>query len=198
VVAPKKHRATGVHPEDTAMPPALIVRPAPSEYSPMFAGYVERVPTGDVLTLLTRQIDETIALLNGLSETDAAFRYAPDKWSIKQMIGHVSDTERIMTYRALCFARGETTALPAFDENAYVREAKFDGRTLADLLAEFRAIRAATVPFFAALDPQELARTGTASGRPYTVRSLAYIIAGHERHHGAIFRERYLPRLRAD
>jgi hypothetical protein len=109
----------------------------------------------------------------------------------------VADTERIMTYRALSFARGEAVMLPGFDENAYVANASFDARSLADLLAELRAVRAATVPFFASLNAEELARRGRANNRDYSVRSFAYIIAGHELHHANIFRERYLPHVRA-
>lgn len=173
-----------------------IERPAPSEFAPHFARYIERVPEGDLLEILGRQVDETAGLMRGLSERDAAFRYAPGKWSIKQVIGHVADTERIMVYRALCFARGERAALPGFEEDDYVKHAKFDARPLADLVGELRAARGATIPFFAGLDAEELARTGTANNRPYSVRSLAYIVAGHERHHAAILAERYLAALK--
>jgi len=172
-----------------------IERPAPEEYAPPFARYIEQVPDGDVLALLRRQVDETAALLGKVSERDAGFRYAEGKWSIRQVVGHVADTERIFVYRALCFARGERAMLPGFEEDAYVAQAKFDARPLADLVAELRAVRAATIPFFAGLDAEELGRAGTANDRPYTVRSIAWIVAGHERHHTAILAARYLPGL---
>jgi len=172
---------------------AKIERPAPDEYAPYFAKYIEQVPEGDVLALLRRQVEETAALVGGLDDHQADYRYAAGKWSVKEVVGHVADTERIMVYRGLCFARGEAAALPGFDENEYVAHAKFGGRRLADLLAEFRAVRAATVAFFSGLDAEELLRRGTANARPYTVRALAYVVAGHERHHSTILAERYLP-----
>ncbi len=172
-----------------------IERPAAGEYAPYFERYVARVGGGDILEILRRQAGETAAVLAGLSERDAEFRYAEGKWSIKEVVGHVADTERIMVYRAVCFARGERAPLPGFEEDEYVRHAKFGGRRLADLVAEFQAVRAATIPFFAGLDAEELLRTGTANNRPYTVRAVAFIVAGHERHHRAILEERYLPGL---
>ncbi len=173
-----------------------IERPAPSEYAPYFAQYVSRIGDGDILEILERQVGETAAALADLGDRDAEFRYAEGKWSVKEVLGHVADTERVMVYRAVCFARGERSPLPGFDENEYVRHANFGARRLADLVAEFRAVRAATIPFFTGLDAEELMRTGTANNRPYTVRAVAYIVAGHERHHRAILEERYLPGLR--
>ena len=172
-----------------------IERPAPDEYAPYFAKYIEQVPDGDVLDVLRRQVAETAALVGGLDDHQADYRYAAGKWSIKEVVGHVADTERIMVYRALCFARSETAALPGFDENAYVAHAKFGSSRLADLVAELRAVRAATVAFFSGLDAEELRRRGTANARPYSVRAVAYVVAGHERHHSAILAERYLPGL---
>jgi hypothetical protein len=179
------------------MSPVAITRPDASEYAPYFATYVGKVPAGDVLAVLARQVEDTCALLNGLSAAEAGYRYAPGKWSIREVIGHVADTERIMVYRALCFARGETTMLPGFDENAYVAGASFDARSLADLLDELRTVRMATVSFFANLNEQELHRRGRANNRDYTVRAFPFIIAGHELHHASILRERYLPQARA-
>lgn len=172
-----------------------IERPGSSEYGPYFGEYIARVPDGDVLELLRRQLNETAAMLGKLGDRDADYRYADGKWSIKEVVGHVADAERIMVYRALCFARGDTVHLPGFEENEYVARAKFSGRLLSDLLAEFRAVRAATVAFFSGLDTEELARRGTANDNPYSVRAVAYIVAGHERHHAAILAERYLPGL---
>jgi uncharacterized protein (TIGR03083 family) len=175
---------------------AKIERPAAGEYAPYFERYVSQVGDGDILEILRLQVDETTALVAGMSERDAAFRYAEGKWSVKQVVGHVADTERIMLYRALCFARGERQMLPGFEENDYVASARFDARPLADLVAEFRAVRAATIPFFSGLDADELKRAGTANDRPYTVRALAFVIGGHERHHATILRDRYLAALK--
>ena len=172
-----------------------IARPTADEYAPYFGRYIEQVGDGDVLDLLRRQVEDTAALVGKLGDRDADFRYADGKWSIKEVVGHVADTERIMVYRALCFARGETANLPGFEEDEYVAHAKFAGRKLGDLLAELGLVRAATVAFFAGLDAEELERRGTANNRPYSVRSLAFIIAGHEHHHAKILAERYLPGL---
>lgn len=173
-----------------------IARPASTEYVPYFARYVDLVPEGDVLDLLRRQVDETAALVGKLSDRDAEYRYAEGKWSIKEVIGHLADAERIFLYRAVCFARGEPKELPGWDENEYVARAAFGARRLADLVAELKAARAAAVSFFAGLDAEELLRKGTANQRGYSVRAVAYIAAGHERHHCNIIRERYLPGLK--
>jgi uncharacterized damage-inducible protein DinB len=172
-----------------------IARPASSEYVPYFARYVDLVPEGDILDLLRRQVDETAALVGKLSDRDADHRYADGKWSLKEVMGHLVDAERIFLYRAVCFARGEPHDLPGWDENEYVARAKFGARRLADLVAELRTARADAVSFFSGLDAEELMRKGSANKREYTVRAIAYVAAGHERHHGNIIRERYLPGL---
>lgn len=169
-----------------------IPRPASTEYPALFARYIDRVPEGDVIGTLATQLDDTLRLVEGLSPEQADFRYAPGKWSIKQMLGHLADTERIFVYRALCFARGDRTSLPGFDEDAYVTGANFGDRTIADLAAELRSIRAGTVAFFKALDRAALDRQGVANNNRYTVRAVAALIAGHELHHAAVLRERYL------
>ena len=169
-----------------------IPRPAPTEYAPQYEDYVRRVPQGDIIHTLERQLAETSALLSGIAEDQANFRYAPGKWSIKEVLGHLTDTERIFTYRALCFARNDKTALPGFDENDYVRFAKFYNRTVPDLLNEFGHVRNASIGLFQSLDEEEMVRRGVANGREFTTRSIAYIVAGHERHHLSILRERYL------
>ncbi len=173
-----------------------IARPAPTEYVPHFARYVDLVPQGDVLDLLRRQVDETAALVGALGDRDAEYRYAEGKWSIKEVIGHVTDTERIFVYRALCFARGEAARLPGFDENAYARHSNAGSRPIRDLVTELKTVRAATLTFFAGLGEEDLMRRGTANQREYTVRAIAWITAGHERHHAGIVRERYLPGLK--
>lgn len=174
------------------MPDAFSIRPAAHEFAPYYARYVDRVPEGDILQLLASQIDETAALFGALSDAQAGYRYAPDKWSARQIVGHVSDAERVFLYRALAFARGETNALPSFDQNSYVANARFDERPITDLVAELRAVRASTLAFARGLDTNELARGGIASENLVTVRGLLYIIAGHELAHVATYRERYL------
>ncbi len=167
-------------------------RPDPTEYAPYFERYLARVPEGDVVDLLAQQIEETVRLLSGLSEERARYRYAPGKWSVKEVVGHMADTERVLSYRALRFARGDETPLPGFDENALVANAGFDARPLADLLGEFEAVRRATVALFRGFPPEAARRRGVANEKTVSVRALAYIIAGHERHHRDILAERYL------
>jgi len=171
--------------------PASVARPQAGEFAPYYQKYVDRVPAGDVLALLARQGDDTAALLGMVKESDAGRRYAPDKWSIREVVGHVADAERVFAYRALRFARGDEGALLSFDEKAFVAGGGFERRTLADLVTELRAVRQATLALLRGLDDAAFARTGTASGNRVTVRALAYIIAGHEAHHVAILKERY-------
>jgi hypothetical protein len=168
-----------------------IPRPAATEYAPYYGRYIGKVPDGDLLQTLEDQARETQAVLAGLSEAKALHRYAPGKWSIKEMIGHVTDTERVFSYRALRFARADATVLPGFDENAWVPPGNFDARALKDLAAELGAVRRATIALFRGLDAAALARRGTASDNAVSVRALAWIIAGHERHHVALLHERY-------
>jgi uncharacterized damage-inducible protein DinB len=179
------------------MPHPPIPRPAATEYPVYFGRYVATVPDeGDILDLLRTQVRETSALVAALNEEQAEFRYAEGKWSIKEMVGHLTDTERVMVYRAVCIARGETQSLPGFDENQYVAHAKFQTRAVPDLLEELRVVREASIRFFATLDEEEVARKGLANGKEVTAGALAYIVAGHERHHQSVLRERYLPHLR--
>jgi hypothetical protein len=169
----------------------MIDRPQASEHSPYYGKYIALVPDGDLLTLLEQQNRGTQAMLARLNTQQAGFRYAPGKWSVTEVIGHLADTERIFAYRALRFARGDTTPLPGFDENAYTPSGRFDERSLGDVAAEFAAVRAASIALFRGLPQETLTRMGTASDSPVSVRALAYIIAGHERHHAAILNERY-------
>ncbi|MBI4503864.1 MAG: DinB family protein [Gemmatimonadetes bacterium] len=169
-----------------------ITRPTAGEYAPYFDRYLSHVPDGNILEILTKQISETAGAVGGLSEKEAGFRYAPGKWSIREIVGHLADTERIFAYRALCFARGEQQGLPGFDENAYAAAAHTDARPLPSVLSEFEAVRAATVAFFAGLDGEELMRRGTANQWEFSVRAVPFIIAGHERHHLGVIKERYL------
>lgn len=175
----------------------VVLRPAPDEYGAYYGRYIDRVPEGDLCATLEAQLEETLGLLRALPDVRGNDRYAPGKWSIKEVLGHVIDTERIMSYRALRVGRGDPTPLPAFEQDDYVRAADFERRTLHDLCEELAAVRAATVHLFRHFDPAALTRRGTASGHPVTPRALGYIIAGHERHHAAILRERYLVRAPA-
>jgi uncharacterized damage-inducible protein DinB len=174
------------------MTTATIPRPAPSEYVPYYETYISKVPKGDVLKVLEDQRRETQQLLAGLSDAKALHRYAPEKWSIKQVVGHLMDTERVFCYRALAFGRADANPLPGFDEQAWAPAGRFDARALKDLAAELDAVRQATIALFSGLDDEALTRRGVANNNPITVRALAWIIAGHERHHVAILRERYL------
>ncbi|HEU4700581.1 MAG TPA: DinB family protein [Gemmatimonadales bacterium] len=173
--------------------PAAIARPAPEEYAPYFGRYVDRVPAdvADPLALLRTQLETTPALFERVGEAGATYRYAPGKWSIKEILGHLAETERIFGYRALAFARGETQPLPGFDEDAYTAAGRFDARPLADLVEEYRAVRRATLALFRGLDAEALAFVGTASGGPMSARALAWIIPGHELHHLETLRTRY-------
>jgi len=174
------------------MTAATIPRPEPSEYAPHYETYISKVPEGNLLKALEDQRRETQQLLGGLPEAKALHRYAPDKWSIKEVLGHVMDSERVFCYRALRFARADGSPLPGFDEKAWVPAGRFDARSLKDLAAELDAVRRATIALLSSLDAEALTRRGTANNNPITVRALAWIIAGHERHHLGIVRERYL------
>ncbi|MBV9879722.1 MAG: DinB family protein [Gemmatirosa sp.] len=181
------------------MPAAAAVltsRPAEGEFNPYYGTYIAKVPDGDLLATLESQLEDTVALLDEFGESGAGTRYAPGKWSVKSVVGHLTDAERIFTYRALCAARGEAAELPGFDENAYVDVAAFDGRTLNSLMGELTAVRRATLSLFRNLGDDELTRRVSANRSPISARALAWIIAGHERHHAGLLRERYLPALR--
>lgn len=168
-----------------------IPRPDPSEYAPFYHGYVAGVPDGDLLETLRTGVGETMALLDAAGEARAGHRYAEGKWSVREVAGHLADTERVMAYRALRAARGDATPLPGFDENAWVAGAGFERRALAHLADELAHVRMATLDLLVPLDEAELARSVPANGNPATVRALAWIIAGHEIHHRRILRERY-------
>jgi DinB superfamily len=169
-----------------------IARPEEGEYIPYYGKYISLVPDGDLIESLRGQIGDTLALLRGIPEARASHRYAPGKWSIKEVVGHMADVERVMAYRALRVARDDKTPLPGFDENAYVPAANFEGRPLASLANEFARVRSATIAFLETLDAVAAARQGIANTASISARALAYIIAGHERHHVALLRERYL------
>lgn len=170
----------------------IPARPRPEEYNAYYEAYISEVADGRLLETLVAQRDETAALLAGLTEAQADYRYAEGKWSLKEVISHVADAERIFAYRALRIARGDETPLASFDENAYVPAAGCDRRTLPDVAHEIRAVREATLALLESFDEAAWLRVGTASGKQVSVRALGYIIAGHERHHVRVLRERYL------
>ena len=167
-------------------------RPEKSEYHEYYDTYVRLVPEGDIVTILKEQLAATLDLLSGASQEQAEHRYAPGKWSVKEVVGHVVDIEWVFTHRALCFARGDTSALPGVEQDELVAEANFDAQPLPVLLGQLRHLRSANVLLFGAMDDAAFDRRGVASDCEFTVRSIAYIIAGHERHHREVLRERYL------
>jgi hypothetical protein len=166
-------------------------RPAAGEFFEYYGKYIALVPDGDVRAHIERQLTDTAAYVKSRGDAWAMSRYAPGKWSVKEVIGHLADAERIFAYRALRIARGDATELAGFDENAYVPVGKFDARSTQELLEELAAARASTTAMLRGFDDAAWARTGTASGHTISVRALAYIIAGHERHHLSILKDRY-------
>jgi hypothetical protein len=166
-------------------------RPQPGEYNPYYDRYISLINSDDIISVLEKQVAGTVALLKSAG-AKADFRYVPGKWSVKEVLGHVNDTERIMAYRALRIARGDQTPMAGFEQDDYVRDGNFGQRTLPDLVAELSDIRQATLSFFRHLDAEAGARRGTANNDAISVRALAYIIAGHELHHRRILKEKYL------
>jgi uncharacterized damage-inducible protein DinB len=162
----------------------MIPRPQPDEYAGFFAGYVAQIPPdADIIALLRNQADTLRALVAHLPDEQASQRPAPGEWSVKEVIGHINDTERIFAYRALRIARGDSTPLPGFEQDAYVEATNFNARALANLVDEFDAQRRANVLCFEPLGEAELTRRGTASNNPVSARALLYIMAGHVAHH---------------
>lgn len=170
---------------------ATAVRPAQNEYDSYYHRYISLVPDEDILIALDQQLSETLILLRGLSEQHGTFRYEPGKWSVKEILGHLIDTERIMSYRALCIARADRSSFPGFEQDDYVKNANFDKRSVSSLSREFEQVRRATIALFRNLDPEAWERRGVASNVEVSVRALAYIIAGHELHHKSVLKERY-------
>jgi hypothetical protein len=171
--------------------PHPIPAPAQDEYAPYYAGYIDRVAGRDLHATLARQVDEIRAIVAPLAEREGERRYEPGKWSVKEVLGHIADTERVMSYRLLRIARGDTTPLPGFEQDAYVATAHAEERTLESLVAELAAVRASTLTLVESLGGEAWARRGVASGREVSARALAHIIAGHFEHHVVILRERY-------
>jgi uncharacterized damage-inducible protein DinB len=174
------------------MPDVTATQPDANEYAPYYGKYIALVPAGDTLATLTRQLDNTLSLLRGLSEAQADSRYAPGKWSVKEVVGHIIDTERIFGHRAFRFARNDQTPLPGFEQDGYVLAADFGQRSIRDLAEEFEHVRRANLYLFRNLSEEAWLRRGVASENEVSVRALAHIMAGHETHHVQIIQARYL------
>jgi hypothetical protein len=169
----------------------MIARPEPDEYAPYYDRYISLVPGSDILGTLDAQRRQTMLLLCGREERDGDIRYAPRKWSVKEVLGHVCDTERIFAYRALRISRGDRTPIEGFEQDGYVRNGPFAQRLLPELIEDYIAVRRATLTLLRNLDEAAWACRGTASGKEVSVRALGYIIAGHELHHRRILEEKY-------
>lgn len=169
-------------------------RPTLNECAEFYQKYIDELPEGDLFEFLKQQLNEMTDLLSSLNDEQAHYRYAAGKWSIKEILGHLIDAERVFSYRAMCFARNDPGPLPSMQENDYVRHGNFDARALTDLLVEHRCNRLGNLKLFGSFDAEVQLRRGEASGCEFTVRSLPWIIAGHERHHLNVLKERYLPK----
>ncbi|HEX8814248.1 MAG TPA: DinB family protein [Terriglobales bacterium] len=169
----------------------MIGRPQAGDYAPHYEKYIAKLEDDDVLAILDQQRRQMLLLLSSRSEADGDFRYAPGKWSVREVVGHICDVERVFAYRALTISRGDQTALPGFDENAWAENAPWGHRRMEDLIEEYIAVRRATISLFRNLDEAAWNRRGDANGHVVTVRALAYIIAGHELHHRHLLEERY-------
>jgi len=173
-------------------PPAFaIARPQPGEYAPYYERYISLVSGEDILSTLDQQRRQTLLLLSCREDADGDFRYAPEKWSAKEVLGHVCDTERVFAYRAMRISRADATPMEGFEQDDYVRNGPFANRPLEDLVEDFIAVRRATVSLLRNLDEAAWMRRGLANKNEVSVRGLAYIIAGHELHHRRILEEKY-------
>ena len=173
------------------MTPFTAGKPDASEYAPYYGRYIELVQGDDILKILSAQIDSTVWYLRTLSDKQGDFRYAPDKWSVSEVVGHMIDTERVFAYRALSISRLDKASLPGFEQDDWVRAAGSDSQPLAELASEFECVRRSNLYFFQHLTQDAWMRRGTASGKEFSVRAIAYVIAGHERHHLQILQTRY-------
>ena len=173
----------------------MKIRPAPGDYAPYSEEYIKLIPDDDIVETLKTQLEQTVKLFSGRSEREGNFRYGPDKWTMKAVVGHVADAERIFAFRALRFARGDETPLPRFDQDDYVRSTKFGERKLADVVEEYADVRRASLALFRSFDEEAWLRRGLVNNDFVTVLALAYLIGGHELHHRTILYERYFPVL---
>ncbi|SPE44464.1 conserved hypothetical protein [Candidatus Sulfotelmatobacter sp. SbA7] len=176
----------------TTLPAISSLRPQPGEYAPYYDRYISLVPGNDVLAAFDEQRRQMLLLLSGRTEADGEIRYAPGKWSLKEVLGHINDGERILSYRALRISRGDATPIEGYEQDDYVRNSPFGQRPLSDLIEDYIAVRRATFSLFRNLDEAVWTRRGVANKNEVTVRTLAYIIAGHELHHRRVIEEKYL------
>jgi hypothetical protein len=166
-------------------------RPTAEEHLPYFSRYIDLVPEGDINTLLETQFEPLYENLKNLSLEQTQFRYAPSKWNVLEVLGHLSDTERVFTFRALHIARGDPSPLPGFDQDTWLQKVDFASRDLSSLLLEWHGVRTATISLFSSLDSAAWLRRGVASGHAMTPRACAYIIVGHAMYHQQLLREKY-------
>jgi len=176
----------------------MLTRPDSSEHAEFYTSYIAKVPDGPLLDILAQQARSYRQLLAGISDADAAAPTAPGKWSVKQILGHVCDAERVISYRALRFARGDETELPGFEQDDYVREAGSNSRSLEDLLTELESVRKSTLALFGSLPSGAEMRRGVANGNPITVRATAYVVAGHAQHHYELLKAQLTSAIRAN
>ena len=172
----------------------MIARPEPGEYAPYYDRYISLVAGADILGTLDAQRRQTMLLLSGRDESDGNFRYAPDKWNAKEVLGHVCDTERVFAYRALRIARGDQTPMEGFEQDDYVKNGPFAREPLEEIVEDYIAVRRATLTLLRNLDEAAWMRRGVANKNEVTVRALAYMMAGHELHHRRILEEKYFGR----
>ena len=167
-------------------------RPEPTEAAPYYALYIDRITSDNIVDVIKSQLAETTSFLKSISEEQSLHRYAPEKWSMRELLNHVNDTERVFLFRAFWFARGYADELPSFDQEVAAAAVKSDEHSWASHIEDFRAVRESTLTFFRNLPDDAWSRGGVASGNRVTVRALAYILAGHLAHHTAVLKEKYL------
>ncbi|MES2730120.1 MAG: DinB family protein [Bacteroidota bacterium] len=170
----------------------IIARPSAEEYPEWVTGYIATVQSENLLEALQASHDHNLSQIQTLNEEQLTYRYEPGKWTIKEVLGHIIDTERIMAYRALRFARKDKTPLPGFDQDLFVENAQTQQRDIQAIMKEYSAVRQANIELFRSFNEETLAQSGTANDRQISVRALGYTIAGHETHHWNIIKERYL------
>lgn len=167
-------------------------KPNANEYAPYYQRYIDLITTDDIIAFYKQQADEIVTLFTSLSEEQASFRYAEGKWTIKEVLAHIVDSERIFGYRVLAISRGDKNPLPGFSENDYVRNGKYENRSLKSLLTEYSHLSSANLELFQALDDEMLTQRGTASGKEVTTKAIMFITVGHEKHHFEVIKSRYL------
>lgn len=170
----------------------MLKRPEETEYHANFKGYIDLVPEGNLIDILLNQIDETKKFCQSLTSDQGNYKYAEDKWTIKEVLGHMADTERVMSYRLFAIARGETANLPSFDQDIYAANTQFNELELHQILFELSNVRQSTLSLLSTLSSESLLTIGTVNNTPTSARAMAYVIAGHELHHLNILKERYI------